>query len=160
MKSTIISMIIVLCVLAIVPLFLFGNDGLLARYGLDIFSEPDVRAKAPKNITNVTTDKKVQVYKWRDEYGVMQFTNTPPPESQQVEMLELTPNTNIVKAIEVPEDEPEQKRSRPKVMTTGNPYTPGGMKDMLDSTAELKNSLNEKQLEQQQLLEQIMGNQR
>ncbi len=160
MKSTIISMIIVLCVLAVVPLFLFGDHDLLARLGLGGSGDSDLRLKVPKNLTSVTTDKKVQVYKWRDQYGVMQFTNTPPPESQQAEMLELTPNTNIVKAIEIPPDEDEQKSSRPKVMTTGSPYTPGGMKDLLDSTADLKDSLNEKQLEQQQFLEQIMGQQK
>ncbi|MGB5277050.1 MAG: DUF4124 domain-containing protein [Gammaproteobacteria bacterium] len=156
MKSTIISMLIVLCVLAIAPLLLFGDQGLLARYGLDIFGEPDIRAKAPKNLTSVTTDKKVQVYRWRDQHGVMQFTNTPPPNSQQVEMVELRPDTNIVKAIEVPDEAPEVKRSGPKVMTTGNPYTPDGVKDLLDTTSGLAEGINEKQLQQQKLMEQIM----
>jgi hypothetical protein len=158
MKSTIISMLIVLCILVVAPLILFGDTGLLARYGIDIFGEPDLRAKAPKNITNVTTDKKVQVYKWRDQYGVMQFTNTPPPDSQQAEMVELTPNTNIVKAIEIPEEEPEIKQGGPKVMTTGSPYTPDGMKNLLDSAGGLAEGMNEKQLQQQQLMEQIMRN--
>lgn len=155
MKSTIISMIIVLCVLAIIPMFLIGDDSVLARFGLG--GTVDV-PKTPKGLTNVTTDEKVQVYKWRDEYGVMQFTNTPPPETRQAELVELTPNTNIVKAIEVPEDEPEKKRSGPSVMMTGNPYTPGGMKDLLDTTSTLADGMNQKQLEQQQLMEQIMGN--
>ena len=156
MKSTIISMLIVLCLLVVAPLILFGDTGLLARYGIDIFGKPDLRAKAPKNITNVTTDKKVQVYKWRDQYGVMQFTNTPPPESQRAEMVELTPNTNIVKAIEVPAEEAETKQGGPKVMTTGSPYAPDGMKNLLDSAGGLAEGMNEKQLQQQQLMEQIM----
>jgi preprotein translocase subunit SecF len=160
MKSTIISMLVVLCVLVTVPLFLFGDDGMLARFGIDFSGGSDMRAKAPKNLTNVTTDQKVQVYKWRDEYGVMQFTNTPPPEGQQAEMVELTPNTNIVKAVEIPEQEVEPERSGPNVMTTGSPYTPGGMKEMLDATTGLKDGMNEKQLEQQQLIEQILGQQR
>ena len=159
MKSTIISMIIVLCVLAIIPMFLIGENSVMARFGLDIFSGSDERAKAPKNLTSVTTDEKVQVYKWRDQYGVMQFTNTPPPQSQQAELVELTPNTNIVKAVEVPEEEPEQKRSGPAVMMTGNPYTPGGMKDLLDTTSSLATDMNQKQMEQQQLMDQIMGKQ-
>ncbi len=160
MKSTIISMLIVLCVLATVPLFLFGDSGVLARFGIDLSDGSDPRAKAPKNLTNVTTDQKVQVYKWRDEYGVMQFTNTPPPQDQQTEVIELTPNTNIVKAVEMPQQEVEKERSGPSIMTTGNPYTPGGMKDMLDATTDLKDGMNEKQLEQQQLIEQILGHQR
>jgi hypothetical protein len=153
-------MLIVLCVLATVPLFLFGDSGMLARFGIDLSSGSDPGTKAPKNLTNVTTDRKVQVYKWRDEYGVMQFTNTPPPQGQQAEMVELTPNTNIVKAVEIPQQEVEEERGGPGVMTTGSPYTPGGMKDMLDATTDLKDGMNEKQLEQQQLIEQILGNQR
>lgn len=158
MKSTIISMLIVLCILAVAPLLLFGDRGLLANYGLDLFGEPDLRAKAPKNITSVTTDKKVQVYRWRDEHGVMQFTNTPPPDSRQAEMVELRPDTNLVKAIDVPEEEPETKRSRPRVMTTGSPYTPEGVEDLLDTTSGLADGISEKQAQQQQLMDQIMRN--
>jgi len=158
MKSTIISMLIVLCILAAAPLLLFGDSGILARYGIDLFGEPDLRAKAPKNITNVTTDKKVQVYRWRDQNGVMQFTNSPPPQSHQAELVELVPNTNIVKAVEVPEEQQEQERSRPKVMTTGSPYTPAGMKDLLDTTSSLADGISEKQTQQQELMDQIIRN--
>ena len=160
MKSTIISMLIVLCILAAAPLLLFGDSGILARYGIDLFGEPDLRAKAPKNITNVTTDKKVQVYRWRDQNGVMQFTNSPPPQSHQAELVELVPNTNIVKAVEVPEEQQEQERSRPKVMTTGSPYTPAGMKDLLDTTSSLADGISEKQTQQQELMDQIIRNQK
>ena len=157
MKSTIISMIIVLCVLATIPMLLLNDGNPLAGFGLDIFSGSNEHARAPKNLTSVTTDEKVQVYKWRDQYGVMQFTNTPPPQTQQAELVELTPDTNIIKAVEVPEEEPEQKRSGPNVMMTGNPYTPGGMKDLLDTTSSLATDMNQKQMEQQQLMDQIMG---
>lgn len=157
MKSTIISMLIVLCILAVVPLLLFSDRGVLAHFGIDLFGEPDLRAKAPKNITSVTTDKKVQVYRWRDEHGVMQFTNTPPPDSRRAEVVELRPDTNLVKAIEVPEEQPETKRSGPRVMTTGSPYTPAGMKDLLDTTSSLADGINDKQAQQQQLMDQIMG---
>ena len=160
MKSTIISMIIVLCVLALIPMFLIGDRSVLAGFGLDAFFGGDDKPKTPKNLTNVTTDKKVQVYKWRDEHGVMQFTHTPPPETRQAEMVELTPNTKIVKAIEIPQEEPEKERSGPRVMTVGNPYTPAGMKDLLDTTSSLAQDMNQKQMEQQQLMEQIMGTQK
>ena len=156
MKSTIISMIIVVCVLAIIPMFLIGDDNVLEKFGLGGSDAP----KTPKGITNVTTNEKVQVYKWRDEFGVMQFTNTPPPETRQAELVELTPNTNIVKAVEIPEQEPEVKRSGPNVMMTGNPYTPGGMKDLLDTTSTLAGGMSQKQMEQQQLMDQILGKQK
>ena len=157
MKSTIISMIIVLCVLAVIPTFLAGKGGMLARFGLDLFSESAQAPTPPKNLTHVTTDEKVQVYKWRDEHGVMQFTSHPPPEAHQAELVELSPNTNVVKAIEIPEEEPESARSGPRVMTIGNPYTPDGMKDLLDSTSSLAEDMNQQQMEQQQLMERMLG---
>ena len=160
MKSTIISMLIVLCVMAVVPMFLLGDNELLAKFGIGSNGDyKDLRNKAPKNLTNVTTDQKVMVYKWRDENGIMQFTNTPPPEAQNVEAVELTPNINIVKAVEVPEEGPEARPSGPRVMATGNPYTPGGMKDMVDTTSVIQESLNARQSEQQKMMEQLLGKQ-
>ena len=157
MKATILSMIIVLCVLATIPALLIGDRSILARFGLDKFAETEQAPTPPKNLTTVTTDKQVQVYKWRDENGVMQFTSAPPLESEQVEVVELRPDTNIIQAIKVPEEEPETRRSGPKVMTVGNPYTPGGMKDLLESTTSIAEDMNQKQMEHQELLNQIMG---
>ena len=157
MKSTIFSMLIVLCILAVAPLLLFGERGILAEFGFDLSGKPDLRAKAPKNITSVTTDKKVQYYRWRDEHGVMQFTSTPPPDSQQAEMLELTPNISVSKVIDRPEQKDETTRSGPDVTTTSNPYSPDGMKDLLERASSLAEGINEKQGQQQQLMDQIMG---
>lgn len=160
MKSTIISMLVVLCVLAVVPMFLFGDKNLLAMFGLGPKDElSELRAKAPKNFTSVTTDKKVTVYKWRDENGVLQFSSTPPPEGGPADTVELRPDTNLVKALKVPEEEPE-KKSGPVVMSTRSPYTPGGMKDMIDTTSNLKDTLNQQQLEQQKMMEEMFGKQR
>jgi hypothetical protein len=159
MKSTLISMVIVLCVLAVVPMFLFGDENLLAKFGFGPKDElSELRAKAPKNFTSVTTDRKVTVYKWRDEHGVMQFSNTPPPEGGAAEKVELLPDANIVKAFKLPEAEPE-KKTGPAVMSIRSPYTPGGMKDLLDNTAQLKDTLSQQQIEQQQMMEQMFGKQ-
>lgn len=157
MKSTIISMIIVLCVLAAIPMFLIGDNNILATFSKSGFGGENDKPRTPKNITNVTTDEKVQVYRWRDEHGIMQFTNTPPPESRQAEMVELRPDTNIVKAFEVPEQELERKAPRPRVTTVGNPYTPEGMKGLLDTTSTLAEDMGQMQMEQQQLMNQILG---
>jgi hypothetical protein len=157
MKSTIISMLIVLCILAVAPLLLFGDRGLLANYGLDLFGEPDLRAKAPKNITRVATDKKVQLYRWRDEHGVMQFTSTPPPDSHPAEVVELRPDTTVSRVTNVTEQKRETKRGGLEGITTGSPYTPGGLKDLLDSTSSLAEDISEKQAEQQELMDQILG---
>ena len=94
MKASLISMIIVLCVLAIIPMVLMNEGSFVARLGLGLFPGAEQAPQPPKNLTTVTTDKKVQVYKWRDEDGIMQFANVPPPEAKNVEVVELTPNTN------------------------------------------------------------------
>lgn len=157
MKSTIISMVIVLCVLAIIPALLIGDKSLLDRFGLSLFGSAGEELKTPENLTSVTTNVKVQVYRWRDEHGVMQFTSTP-PDTQQAEIVELSPNTNIIQAVEVPAEEAtEEKRGGPRVMTLGNPYSPGGMRDLLDSTSTMAEDMAVKQQEQQQLMDQILG---
>jgi hypothetical protein len=153
-------MVIVLCVLAVVPMFLFGDKNLLAQFGFGPKDElSELRAKAPKNFSNVTTDKKVTVYKWRDEHGVMQFSNTPPPEGGIADKVELLPDANVVRAIKVPEAEPE-KKTGPVVMSTRSPYTPGGMKELIDNTSQLKDTLNQQQMEQQKIMDQMFGKQK
>ena len=42
-------------------------------------------------------------------------------------------------------------------MTVGSPYTPEGMKDLLDTTSSLAQDMGQKQMEQQQLMNQILG---
>jgi hypothetical protein len=44
-------------------------------------------------------------------------------------------------------------------MATGNPYTPGGMKDMVDTSSAIQESMNARQAEQQKMMEQMFGKQ-
>lgn len=163
MKSTIISMLIVLVILAVLPILFFGDNDFLATLGLGGGSGgkesiASLKAKAPKNLTNVTTDKQVKVYKWVDENGVTQFSQTPPRLGGEAESLTLKPDTNIMQAYRAPKQEPKQA-SGPKIFKT-NPYTPGGMKDMMNETARVTQQMNQRQQEQNTLLEQIMGKQK
>ena len=165
MKSTIISMLIVLIILTALPVLFLGDNDLLEKMGLvnnGAGSEPDsiasLKARAPKNLTHVTTDKKVKVYKWVDENGVTQFSQTPPRLGGKAESLTLKPNTNIMQAYKAPKQEPKQPTG-PRIFKT-NPYTPGGMKDMLNETTRVTEQMNQRQQEQNALLEQIMGKQK
>jgi len=58
MKATIISMIIVLCMLAVIPMFMIGDNNILAHFDLGRFGIREEAPKTPENITNVTTNKK------------------------------------------------------------------------------------------------------
>ena len=157
MKSTIISMIIVLILMIVVPMVLFGDNEIAKKFGFG-GGKNDVKAniqdKAPKNIQTVVTDKKVEVYKWADEYGVIQFSNLPPQDGSESEKIVLSPNTNVLDAIKITEKEPE-KVAKPQVISLGSPYTPGGMKKMVEDSTNLQEQLDQRQTDQEKMIQNL-----
>ncbi|MFC1588657.1 DUF4124 domain-containing protein [Pseudomonadota bacterium] len=161
MKSTIISMIIVLIVMMVVPMFLFGDGDLAKKFGFGgggsaSDSIQDLKARLPQNVQSVTTDKKVDVYKWVDEHGVTQFSQTPPFEGGESEKMVLAPNTNVVDAIKIPEEEIEVA-AQPQVFSLGNPYTPGGAKELLDQSMQMQEQINQRQADQDKMMQEMMN---
>jgi hypothetical protein len=151
MKSTIITMFIVLILMIAVPMFLLSDDDFAQKFG---FGGGSVDANAPKNIKKVVTDERVEVYKWEDEYGVMQFSNKPPFEGGDSEMIVLTPDINVIDAIKIPEKEQEEA-ARPGVISLGSPYSPDGMKKMIDDSKEVTETLDQRQAEQEKVLQDL-----
>ena len=157
MKSTIISMIIVLILMIVVPLVLFGNNDLARQLGFGggkSSKKVDLKAKAPKNLTSVVTNEKVEVYKWRDKHGVLQFSNKPPEAGSDSELMVLSPNTNIIDAVKIPEK--EEKEEKPPASSSKNPYTPGNMKKLIKKTADLKKLMDDHNTDQQEALDKII----
>ncbi len=156
MKSTIISMFIVLIVMITLPMFLFGNGDLAQKFGFGNGGAgeviEDLRAKAPKNIQTVVTDEKVEVYKWVDEHGVTQFSNRPPEMSGKSEKIVLSPDTNVISAVKIPEKEAEVAAS-PQVHSLSSPYSPGGMKKIMDEATGMQEKLDQRKLEQDKALQ-------
>lgn len=161
MKSTIISMFIVLIVMITLPMFLFGNGELAQKFGFgsgdDGETIEELRVKAPKNIQTVVTDEQVEVYKWVDEHGVIQFSNRPPEKSRESEKIVLSPNTNIISAIRIPEKEPEAAAS-PQVHSLSSPYSPGGMKKIMDDATGMQEMLDQRRMEQDKALQGMFPN--
>lgn len=161
MKSTIISMFIVLIVLMIVPVFMFSDGDLLEKFGFGggsgsvSDSVENLKAKAPKNLQNVTTDKKVEVYKWVDEHGVMQFSSTPPVDGGNSEKMVLSPNANVVDAVKIPAKEPEVE-SKSQVVNLSSPYSPSGMKDMIENTMKIQEQMNSQRADQDKMLQKMI----
>ena len=156
MKSTIITMFIVLIVLMTVPALLYYNDDLAKKFGFgSTANSADDRAKTPKNIKAVVTDKKIDVYKWVDKHGVMQFSSTPPFEGGGFEMMELSPTTNVIDAYKAPKKEQEEA-SNPEVFNVGSPYSPGGMKEIVDESQNVRDKLNQRQAEQEKILQDLL----
>lgn len=158
MKSTIISMCIALMLMIVVPMVLFGDNEIAEKFGFGrggkSDTKEDLRDKLPKNIKAVVTDKEVEVYKWTDKHGVMQFSHLPPQDGTDSEKLVLSPNTNVMDAIKIPEKEKEEV-AKPQVFSLGSPYSPGGMKKMVDDSSELKETLNQRQADQEKMLQDL-----
>ncbi|WP_238384953.1 DUF4124 domain-containing protein [Hahella chejuensis] len=71
--------------------------------------------------TLMTMDKKLpeqevvrQVYKWRDAEGVLQYSDAPPPEGVNVDVISVSNKTNIIQSV------PTEKKEEPQV-ATGSP---------------------------------------
>ncbi len=157
MKSTIISMLIVLVVMVALPMIFLGENNFAEKFGFSGFGKQSASNPAstlPENVKPVVTDKKVEIYTWVNEQGIKQFSNTPPPQGGNSEKIVLSPDTNVIQGIKVPEEETEVAAG-PKVLSVGNPYTPGGMKEVIDSASDIKETMGQRQAEQDKMLQQL-----
>lgn len=168
MKFKIISMLVVIGMLSVLPMIYmgkldpmamlngnFGND--IGLGNIDSIQDAGkkiaiLKEKAPKNLSTVTTDEKVQVYKWRDENGVLQFSNTPPAHMKNAEQIELNPNHNVVEATKVPEVEVRDTSSSPQAQVH-NPYTPGGMKQAVENAQGIEAMLQDRADQQKKMMD-------
>jgi hypothetical protein len=136
---------IIIAVLMSVPYFMMG--GKLPNWATGLVSSKSKAPDLPKNITNVVTDKEVTYYQWVDEKGQTHYSSTPPP-SRKAEMKKLRPDTNVVQAVKIPEDEEES--SGGNVLSLGggkkdkesgedemfNPYSPEGVQKLINQAQE------------------------
>lgn len=176
MKMSIFGMLFILVALTVGPLVYF-NGG--SEYLNSMFSKtPKSKIEINRDVVYapVTTDERVKVFKWKDENGVWQFGNSPPPGLAGVETMTLQPNVNIMKSIDVPEEEPEERR-RTGVVSLGhdyksnsskdkkdkngvgiskesleNPYAPDSISELMKSSQNLQGVLNQRQQLQQNAL--------
>ena len=156
MKFKIFTMLVTLGILSVVPMIYMGKFDPMAFFdsslskGASEFKK--LKAKAPANFSNIVTDKKVQVYKWRDKNGVMQFSNTPPPTVTNAEPVLIDPNKNLVKAIKIPEKEEPKE-----VAKTGspNPYSINGMKKVMNDAKGVEALLQKRHEEQQKMMNNL-----
>ena len=173
MKMSIFGMLFILIAMTVGPLVYF-NGG--ADYINGIFSKsakPKIELNKDVVYAPVTTDEKVKVLKWKDENGVWQFGNAPPPGTRGVETITLQPNVNIMQPIDLPEEQ-EQQNSRSGVVRLGdkrgsskysndkekddsvgmskesleNPYAPDSISELFKSSGNIQQMLNNRQQQQ------------
>ncbi len=156
MKFKIFSMLIILGVVSVMPMIYMGKFDPLSFFesgfsmGGSEFSK--LKAKAPKNLSNAVTDEKVQVYKWRDENGVMQFSNTPPPTGGAAEQVVLDPNSNLMQAVKVPAEEEVKQEVEAK---SPSPYSVKGMKKVVDDARGVEELLQQRHEGQQEMIKNL-----
>ena len=149
MKFKIFSMLVVLGMLSVLPLIYTGKLDLTSLINGDSLSMDKLGAGLKKLKKGLPggAEEPVTVYKWTDKYGRMQFGNTPPPDAVGVEVMSVKQNNNIIDPIKVPP--PVAKSSGSSSFEMPNPYSPGGMKKVLDDAKGIEEML-QKRHEQQQ----------
>ena len=152
MKMKILSLLVILGIMAVTPMIMTGKFDPMAFLGDGSSEFSKLKAKAPKNLSSVVSDEKVQVYKWVDEHGTMHFSSTPPPTVSNAEKIVLDPNNNLVQAVKVPEKEQPKEVAQ---MKTPNSYSVKGMKKVMDDAKGVEGLLQQRHEDQQKMLNNL-----
>ncbi len=112
---------------------------------------PDLSAPDIKSIAN---GGKTTAYKWKDENGVIHYSSEPPPEQQQVEVLEVDGNVNLVQGLREQEEipGPSQNPEGTIDMPSGNVYSPENIQKLIRDAKEVQQKLNERYSEQEKIM--------
>jgi hypothetical protein len=141
----------------VVPLMFVDGGSFMKGFKSEEPTEMEKLAeKVPKGVKAVVTDEEVEVYKWRNEHGILQFSEVSPANVDEVEKIVLSPDVNIIDAIKIPEKESEKKQ-KPNIISLRSPYSVDGMKGMINDSMQVQQDLNEKQAEQEKMLEEIIN---
>ena len=153
MKFKIFTMLVTLGILSVIPMIYMGKFDPMSFFDSSLskgVSElKNLKDMAPSGLG---TDKKVQVYKWRDENGIMQFSNTPPPTGGDAEKIVLNPNKNIVPAVKIPEKEEPKEVAK---IQSPSPYSVKGMKKVMNDAKGVEALLQKRHEEQQKMMNDL-----
>ena len=163
MKSTIISMLIVLTLMVALPMIFLGDHKLPDMSGFH-FARPGASGgiKLSSKVADVTTDEPVRIYRWRDEHGILQLSNTK-PKGVDAEEVVLKPNLSSMDPVKpLPEEASATETSEKASSATSspelsNPYTPDGMKQLVEQAGELKKVLGQQQADQEKQIDEMLG---
>lgn len=128
--------------------------------GFQMPGMPDITDSAQKGVSgigNAIVQKDVTVYQWIDSNGQTHYGSTPPTGQGEYSKKEIKANTNLMNAFKTPQKEEEEKMSRSRVSTVGSIYSPGGMKNMMDSTKDASQGMSERMAAQEKMLNELMG---
>ncbi len=160
MKLLIKFLIAILVIGILLPFtFIKGKDGapLLSLNDWKL-SETDVLPDMPDLPEGIhDSEGNDIIFKWTDAEGNMQFSNTLPPAGIEYTEMAYDPNLNVIQAVEVEPEIPEEvveSKSQEKVTgvgDVGNPYSPEKIRKLFEDANKIENMLNQR-LENQEAL--------
>ena len=149
MAKMIFKMVVMLAVVVGV-----SNYALYIMTGKTPFSANDLKMpdiSAP-NVDSLVNGGKTTAYKWTDENGVVHYSSEPPPEQQQVEVLEVDPNVNLVQGVQKKEEVPGPGSQPALDLPGGNVYSPKNVQKLIQDAKDVQQKLNERYQEQEKIV--------
>ena len=160
MKFKIVSMLITLGMLSVMPLIYMGKIDPMKWLNGDALSVDTLEKKVDSlqrtvshKVDDIRTGGKVTVYKWKDARGVTQFGGRPPANARDVQVVTVNKNRNVIEHTSAPP--PARGANRPAPQPTGNPYSVGGMKKMLEDARKVEDVLRQRQQQQDEMIRRL-----
>lgn len=146
-------LILVVIAACVAPFFIEGPDG----EPLMTLERLTGESIVPEPVPDQQPSETVTVYKWQDDDGVWQFSNTP-VEAPGVEIMELDGDINIVPSTPTSSAEKVETRG----LTTSIPKIPGGLtsvspeaiSEMMGTVDNLQDAMDRRKAE----IDQATGN--
>ncbi len=158
MKLKIFSLLVVLVVMSVTPMIYTGKfdpeSWIKTVISGDFFNFNKLQVKLPSKLKKAVIDEKVQVYKWRDEHGIMQFSSTAPVGSNNAERIEINTGSNVVDAVNVPVKQ-EKKEAPAAAVESASPYSVKAMKKVIDDAKDVEETLQQRTKQQQKMIENL-----
>lgn len=148
MKLFVKLLISVLVIGVLLPFtILKGSDGKPLLSFNDLQS-PEL-PKFPGGIipSSASLESKDVIYKWTDAEGILQYSNSVPPEGVEFAVMDYDPNQNVIQAVGVNADEPEvvlesdPKKEVTSVEDIGNPYSAENIKKLFEGANNIEKLL-------------------
>ena len=98
------------------------------------------------------------VYKWHDAEGNLHFTTDPPTDGTEYSVMGFDPNTNVIQAVKMPEEEPEEEKEvaaeEENSNPLGNPYDPSEIKELIEDAKDVQKMLQQRVKDQDAIMNQ------
>lgn len=134
-----------------------------SRFKLPDFSAPSLPAMPrADSITDSAgiTGGEVAIYEWYDSEGNVQFSNQPPPEGVEFKIRQFDSDANVIQSVKLPSAETASSVIETQQPENGgaaeapSPYSPEGVKKMMDEAKNVEKLLNQRFQNQQSAIDQ------